>query len=169
MSRINSINGQSRARDITRLLTEYTDLQNRRLSKLTPSTDVPTAPAEPPKQAIHNLKQGARWFVAFQQSAARRNTQTNIGKTTTNVHVEGSGLATERQEDQDERKVIAPIPKNVSGGRPIKADKVKNRLIADTALSSDEQQSEMEHAAPSKGKRKGKRAKQKQAASRRKI
>ena len=73
----------------------------------------------------------------------------NNGATATNIHLEAAGLAVEKQEEHGTHKAIAPIPKNASGELPIKSEKPKNRLVANT---TEQQQPAMKRSGSSKQK-----------------
>jgi len=118
----------SRVKYLTRLWTDYNNLWNRKEAKSHSLGEPSLPPAEPPKQAIHNLKRGSRWFFVFQKSLSGRAAQRNGGKTATLSRPDASGLPIERQEDQDDHRIVEAIPKNTPGERPIKPEKLRKRL-----------------------------------------
>jgi|GEM_PF-2656952 len=155
MLRVNPVNGNvSRVRSLARLFRAFGNELDRKDAQTQISNDAPAQPAPPPQQALPNPQLGTRAFLARQKSfsVGRRNRNTrNAGKAATNLHPDSPGLAAEDQEDQNERKVVARIPRNVLGERQIKAAKSRKRLVADMA---EQQRSAIYRSGSSKGKRK---------------
>lgn len=153
MMPIMPVTGQvTRLKGLTRLWSDFRDYWDRRDTQSQSASEVPTPPAAPPKQALPNFRQGTRNFLVLMRSMGRTNR--NNGKAATNIQLEAPGLAAEAQEDHGTRKAIVPIPKNAPGELPIKPEKPKNHLLANTA---EQQQRAMKRSGSSK--RKQKRAK----------
>lgn len=147
------VTGQvSRLSGLTRLWSDFRNYWDRRDAQSQSASEVPTPPAAPLKQALPNFRLGTRGFLALQRSMGRAR---NNGKTATNIHLEAAGLAVEKQEEHGTHKAIVPIPKNAPGELPIKPEKPKDRLVANT--TDGQQQPAMKRSSSSK--RKQKRAK----------
>jgi hypothetical protein len=127
--------------NLVRFWADYKNSWNRKDPQSGAPDDAPPLPIENPKQAIHNRRNGSRWFMALQKSFPGRKTQKNADKSVANAHA--SEAAIEKPEDQDDHKVIAPIPKNIPGDQPIKPEKSTSRLIPETELFFDQQQPAM--------------------------